>query len=406
MLHRLNCKGSALVTVYIFLSVLITLGAGVAASTAHELAQTRRHSNAKKAFWVAEAGIEAIMQQLKSGTTYDDEDEISSSFLSGDANYSVLILKPEAEDIYTLTSTGQIEDAQGDIERKIQQVVEVKAPEWPSAFDYALFGNGGSMQVKENGTVTGSIFQYGDVEIKENSTVTEYVYATGNISSKSSSDFEEGELPDPMPTLPTLDTTVYFDPELTEAEDNGDSSLTTDSINLNDGDVYVNGDIQLNADGVISGSGTIVATGDISIMERSTVAEGVNIIAGGTLLLKEDTEVGSEFMLYSSTEVQIKENGTGHPSGIVITPGDVQIKEDGNYTGIIYAGGAVQIKENSTITGSIVAGGSQQDGIQIKEDSYITYDASLLPTNIPPGLGVSSSGEVILTVLSWEELTP
>jgi len=403
MFRRLNRKGSSIVAVYIFLSVLITLGAGLAASTAHELAQTRRHANAKKAFWVAEAGIEAIMQQLKSGTTYE-EATISSSFLSDDANYTVQI--SEAEDIYTLTSTGQIAGGEGNIERKIQQVVEVETAEWPSAFQYALFGNGGSMQVKENGTVTGSIFQYGDVQIKENSTVTEYVYATGNISSKSSSVYEEGALPDPLPTLPTLDTTVYFDPELTEAADNGGSSLTTSWINLNDGDVYVNGDIQLNADGVISGSGTIVATGDITIKERSTVAEGVNIIAGGTLLLKEDTEVGSEFMLYSSTEVQIKENGTGHPSGIVITPGDVQIKEEGNYTGIIYAGGAVQIKEDSSITGSIVAGGSQQEGIQIKEDSYITYDASLMPTNIPPGLGVSSSGEVILTVLSWEELAP
>src|SRR3989338_8251205 len=233
-----------MITAYIFLAVIITLATGYAVSSANELFHARSFVDSKEAFWIAEAGIQEIMHQINIGTVYNNPSTVDGNFSGG--NYSVEISKNGS--IYTLTSRGSIFPQGANpsaLDRTVRQTVQ-EGSSWPEAFNYALFGNGGLMTIKENGSITGSIFQYGNVTIKENSSVSEYVYTTGAVTSKPSSVYTQGVLPDPMPTLPVLNTSVYFAPEITQAVQSGiNGNQTYNSIDLTGGNIYVNGIICL-----------------------------------------------------------------------------------------------------------------------------------------------------------------
>jgi hypothetical protein len=63
---------------------------------------------------------------------------------------------------------------------------------------------------------------------------------------------------------------------------------------------------------------------------------------------------------------------------------------------LIYAGGTIDADKTMTVTGAIVAVGS----VRLKMDAVVTYDATLLPFEMIPGI----EPEVRMTDAPWSEI--
>ncbi|MBP6920322.1 MAG: hypothetical protein KBC23_04950, partial [Candidatus Omnitrophica bacterium] len=64
-----NKRGSALIIVYMVIAVLTILGTGIMSRELSEISNTRRYSDAVRAFWFAEAGIYKELYELNYPST-------------------------------------------------------------------------------------------------------------------------------------------------------------------------------------------------------------------------------------------------------------------------------------------------------------------------------------------------
>ena len=239
----------------------------------------------------------------------------------------------------------------------------------PSAFKYALFGNTGKLAIKKWATVSGDVFNHGDVEVKEEAVIDGLLFSTGEVTGQGT--YTLGELPEPLPELPVLDTTPY-EFKLSEASLQPESDLISDSIDLLGETILVNGEVVLTASGNITGPGVIVATKNIQIKEDSNIGEGIILIAGGKIDIYERvvsaTSLDNSF--FSEEGIEIKNES--QIAGVLLSLEKVEMKEHTIFNGLVYATGTVKIKAESEIEGSVVAHKLKE----INEGASVTYNES------------------------------
>jgi len=397
-------KGIVLIVVLAIVLLVVLAVTYFSITGISELKMAAEQNNSTKALYLAEAGIQYGIYELKSNfSTYKSiASVITIDKTLGQGSYQLGIAPPSYDatsDLYTflLTSTGTVRG----VDRAIRQNVVIKGPNpWPGAFDYMFFGNSGKMEIKEDVIITGDVYQNGDVELKEDSTVGGTVYNTGSFEAKTGATPQTNVYPDPEVPFPALDTSFY-DGELNHAGNNGDPGGSWNIMDLGGGTTYIDGDVTISSGGSIIGPGTIVVTENIELKENSSVGADVTIIVGKTIEIKENSTTGLNALLYATEKIEIKEQGVVMSHSALVTPGHIEIKESMTFEGIMY-GGDVELKEESNITGSVLSAG----GIEVKGDIVATYDASVFPTVTPPGLGGDSgNGDATLdSVSDWKEI--
>ncbi|MEI7435491.1 MAG: hypothetical protein WCL16_01630, partial [bacterium] len=166
-------QGAALGIVLIVLLVLSLLGFQLIALSGRDAVETAKEGNTTRAFWAAEGGLHHARAMLRLSSAFRAAPwTLTGTGMTYSANTIIV-----ANDIYTIVSTGTASTAS----RVAQQTLVVKTG-WPSAFDYLLYGGGGSMTFAKNETITGNLFQNGDVSFASGVEMTGTVYATGTVS--------------------------------------------------------------------------------------------------------------------------------------------------------------------------------------------------------------------------------
>ena len=390
-------KGAVLILTFIIMVTLTAITTGFLFMTSSQLRGSAYDVASSKALWIAEAGLQQAIYQIKNDSDYRDSPAAINENL-GDGSFSVSV--SEDGNAYTITSTGTVDT----LNRKVTQSMDI-AIAFSSAFDYVLFGNTNSseLDIEDEVAISGDVYYDGDVEVKEDASVTNGLVYADSVSGDGTYTEAPGP-PDPVPTYPTFNTTSY-DNYITTAEGQASSDWElsgSDTYNLNGGTVYYNGEVKIKDNATITGSGTIVATDDIKIEDNANISSNVTIITKKKIEVKNNAVIQSEAILYSRDEIKLKNDSSVTGSLIVPTNNKkVKMEDDSTLTGIIYAD-KVELKDDVVISGSVVADEFQGD--KIKDDVSITYDQSSLPNSLPTGI---QEGNVTITPQSnWDEVIP
>lgn len=393
---RITEKGVILILTFIIMSTLTAITVGFLYMTSHQLKGSGYDMTSAKAFWLAEAGVQQTIYQIKNDSGYRDSPTTVTGNL-GDGSYSVTVSKNDST--YTLTSTGTVDV----LNRKVAQSVDI-AIAFHVAFDYALFGNTNSdtLKIKDDVTISGNAYYDGDVEVEEDASVTNGLVYADSVTGDGTYTEAPGP-PDPVPAYPTFDTTSY-DNQISTAESQASSDWTlsgSDSYDLNGGTVYYE-EITIKNNATITGTGTIVATKDVTVKDNANISSGVTIITKKDMKVENNAVIQSGAVLYARKDITLKDNV--NVTGSLLAPENnktVTVKDDANFTGIIYTDTA-KLRDDAVISGSVVA--NEYEGDKIKDDVSITYNQSSLPSSLPTGM---QEGNVTITPQKdWDEIVP
>ncbi len=187
LLRIANEKGSVLLTTYLLITVLLLLGTAFLIASSNEGRAAESQRKITQAFYLAEAGVERMIYNLKkdfsadedwsddeiNGWTYDSTDTDANGYFPfpdasdaannaypstvlGDGSYSISLKSSGSDDIW-IRSTGMV----GSIRQTVRVYVRIVSL---SPWDNAIFGGSGSSGgwVNGNVNVSGSVHILGD----------------------------------------------------------------------------------------------------------------------------------------------------------------------------------------------------------------------------------------------------
>jgi len=357
----INCniaekKGVALILSIIVVVVFIVFGVVIYNRSIFEINSAKRNKLSTQIFWIAEAGINRVLDELK--VDFDQTGESIFSGSIGGGNYSVDVAIEDAS-TKKVTSRGSV--ASSSIIRTIEAKIKKYIP--PDFYDSAVYCagnvdlNGSSYSItSEDGLSENPAVTYaGSYSVEHPENITGTVTYESTISPLARFDFQE------LYDISTSQGNVYDESRLQDVQKGDDSfpssfwyTRADDGVD-NDGDgqtdeadewvpnvVYVESDLQLNGNiGTIGGF--FVVVGDV-ITDPDDV---------------DDTVI----------------NGNGTIDGVVYTLGEFRINGGGgdlNVNGGVWAGEEVRINGNAHIA---------------YESSYMNAIQSL---DIDPGVYISS----------------
>ena len=345
-----------------------------------------------KAFYAAEAGIDMALGLLK-----NEGNGLFTNLAIGEALVSSTIV---GDSLLTVTATSN------GITQSLQVKYQITGL-LPDAFYYAVssFNTVKKLQFKGSHSpyLNGEIFSYTGLFVKFESAwvlgaVTVNVEQGTLVDNKTSYSYTLDEFPVGTTPLawPTLNT-QYYDDYINNVggySNYGGSTITSD-LNLSsftDNVLYKDNTLTFDNGCTITGPGVIVTNKDIKIYNGVTIGPNIHIICANKLYLHSGSSVtGMGSILYASNKVEIKNSYTS-TSGSIISPNDVSIDCDsdladrGIMTGIIYSGDKAKLR-HTRIHGSVVAGYITGEDFHC---THIDYNASYLPTIVPPGFTPSS----------------
>ena len=158
-------KGAVLILTFIIMVTLTAITTGFLFMTSTQLRGSAYDVASSKALWIAEAGLQQAIYQIKNDSDYRDSPAAINENL-GDGSFSVSV--SEDGNAYTITSTGTVDT----LNRKVTQSMDI-AIAFSSAFDYVLFGNTNSseLDIEDEVAISGDVYYDGDVEVKEKLTL-------------------------------------------------------------------------------------------------------------------------------------------------------------------------------------------------------------------------------------------
>lgn len=366
-------------------SVILLLSISVIAAAFVSLVTTRSRAAAyalagEQAFWLAEAGIQDVIYNVKNDSTYrDDPTNITGSL--GGGTYSVSVAKRAGETIYDMTSTGTV----GGASKSLSQTATFTFMGWTHPFtDYGSFAGSGNINMRNTATIAGDAYTAGSVSTANSSRVTGTVYADSG-----SGNYTRLPLPDPPLSSPTL-TTTYYDKLIATAGTYIKKDMTYETLSLAGGTVYVNGKVTTEN---ITGPGTVVSTGNFKV-DGGTVGQDVTIVSNATLSFAANSTVESGGVLYAknsfaSTASNVIMNGVA-----ILTPGVVNLSNTVTINGAILCKGSLTIGSTVVLNGAVVSGGT----MTMTGKGRIVQNKNQLPARVPSGVETDTS----VTLSDWQ----
>ena len=130
-------RGVVLVQVYLVVAILVILSLAVASYALTEFRVSQAHQRGVQAFYVAEAGLDHAISELRNDFTWSDG--FSDEPYGDEGSYSVTV--EQDGDLQVLTSTGTIAaGVAGGVQRQVQAVVRKML--LPNFFDNAIYSSG------------------------------------------------------------------------------------------------------------------------------------------------------------------------------------------------------------------------------------------------------------------------
>ena len=377
MKTRSSQRGAALLLTLAVLLSMTLLTSAFVFSIATRILGSGGSWTAGQSLWVAEAGLQQVYYRLYTDSSFRNSPTSPVTGSLGAGSYSVTVSK--SGHTYTLVSTGTVSG----FNRRIQRTVTATGG-YPYAFDYGVFGNTNTSQLRlmNSSVISGDLYYDGNVQVDAGASVTEGLIYANTVTGTGSYTVASGP-PSPVPTYPSFSTTSY-DSAITTAEGTATTNWTlsgSSSFNLNGGTVYYKA-VTIKNSASITGTGTIVATGDVLIRDSANIGPNIAIITKQDLTVQNTSVVQSEAVLYGRNSVTLK--GQAQVTGSVLVPTankTAAVINDAVLTGILYAD-TVKLRDQAVVTGS-VAGGSYTNN-QITDTVHVTFNASSRPT-LPAG---------------------
>lgn len=322
----MNKKGIALILVFSIITVLLILGSVILYRSISERNIARRYLESTQAFWLAEAGVNKAVKELRSNYNITS---ISQTAL-GTGGYQVAIFPNDATR-RTVTSTGYIPSSgPARVTRVIQAMVKQQIPS--GFYDYAVYSagevdfNGNSYSVANNQPVPDNqaVLYADEFDVSHPENITGTTTQDASISPLALLNFQQ------LYNISQSQGNVYNTTRLNNVKKGTDSfpgdfwnvaptdpnDPTTGTPNV----VYVLSDLELNGSvGTIGGFYVVV--GDVITNPSATYDASIN--------------------------------GNGQINGAIYTRGEFEVNGGGgglNVNGGVWAGQEIELNGNAHIT--------------------------------------------------------
>jgi hypothetical protein len=290
-------RGGFLIGALVFAILISIVVFSVATLVTNQNRFQNQSANERKAFYVAETGVEYAMAVLKDSP--DWRDGVSEESI-GDGKFSVSLT--DVGDTLLISSTGKI----GKIQRSVEVLcLKVGIPDW----DYGTYG-GHDVRFKEGGTINGDVYA-------ENKFENDKATINGDVITGQS-------LP-----LPTIDW-AFYENEASAVGQRIEGDIDFSNVVLM-GVWYVTGKVKFKSN--VSVKGTIVCEDDIISEEKDMTIEAVPenypaLISGHNIDIKEKL-LDVKGILYAVNDIKLAEVHSGE--GVLIAGHDLVADEDLNY---------------------------------------------------------------------------
>ena len=314
----MNRRGAALILSYMVVAVLTILSSSFIASSFTERNLVQRHVDSIDAFWLAEAGINRALNELRVDNNISGEGIFYESLSPGFYSVDIEILGPLSK----IVSHGSVPaDGPVRVERTIEALASRGFP--ADFFDYGIYSAGDITLNGNSFIINGNVLYAGDL----------YAAHPGNINGETTNDPTASPLPyldfPELRIISEAQGNIYDADRLWEVKNGTDSfpgsfwysepsdPETPDGIpNV----VYIESDLQL--------------SGDIGIIG------GFYVVVGDVLTNPLDVE-------------DLTINGSGEIYGVIYTRGEFIVNGGAgglNIWGGVWAGQEIRLNGNCNIT--------------------------------------------------------
>ena len=365
-------KGNILPLTFILLTALAVIVASLAFLTSTGIKNLSYVGNRARSLYIAEAGLQKAAWYLMT-PTYQGGKGIAwrvagttESFAGG--SYTIRVGN---------ASTGNIIITAEGTYRGITRTIQALYSLYPTALDYGIV-NTNNLTLGSGSQVRGDIYSEGTI--------------TNNGGSIEGDVWTPANPPDPVPTIPTLDTS-YYDSEIAAAyAQNININTVRGFTNLGGGKLYDKNNMTII--GTIVGPGVICAAHDLTVKWGATIDQNIMLIAGNDLKFEYNISMGNNSTMYAGHSLNFTNSLVIADKATLISPNLVFVGGWQRINGIIFANQA-NLGSQSTVRGNIIGGSAT-----LGENSSFTYDQNSRPATPPPGLDTSFS----FIKGSWKEL--
>lgn len=383
-----NQKGQALVAAVAIMLVCSLFGlVGVSLLTSKTGYSSVGALQSSQAFWLAHAGLEWYLQQLKDDTDWIDETNQTKSLANSSFTITVSNVSSMSIDI---ESRGEVNSASEG--QNITRYINVTAKKLPSAARFAVYwgrDTGSWLELRNSTTVDGDLWSRGTTDVKSGCSVTDTAYCPSNKDITGSGSFTEEKIDSPYPSMPRIDETYYdnlittFNSYINDYGTDTNRNQSTDLVL--DGDIIGCKNFKTDGNITISGNGYIIAKEKIKL--HSTDA------ASGTLTI---TPSGGNIYFLARESLMV--NSTENDTNVTINSGAYLYSRARTDTGQL-----VNIRKHASTTTNIdsafIIGRRRiivQDGAQITNSTLYVSDVSDTDNYLQiKNSGTTVSGNVI-----------
>ena len=438
-----NQRGVAIVVALLLLVVLAALVPVTMNMITPDVDRTRAYEDSRKAFYIAEAGIERAKDDLLTGfnvdNTYSTIDDVLSaadattdvienldSIAFGVGTYTVTVvdnddgdgdLTTDVDNVIFLQSTATVD---GQTKTLQARITEQTASSGTPFFGTRAVSTEADLTINGNPTIQGSggsVHSNSNLEITGNPTVEQAATATGSytitgnpsVGSGSGGSKSKEDLPDVTISdyKQYADYVMGADGIVRDANGNqlfdgsGGDKYNAGGCNGSKGWEYSSGPpVEWKIGDDCGGDGKFYVEGNITISgnpghandpwQVSLMAEGnINISGNPQFTNYKDANdsagVQNIFML-AGTDIE----WSGNPSNTI--------------EGFIYAGEQIKLNGNPTIEGFIIAKDKANTDDHVEQNSISGNPTITFSGSLDTPFTINTSGDVSLTIVSWNEL--
>jgi len=331
-------RGIALISIFIIIAVLAVMGSAIVSRSVSERITAQRYTESTQAFWLAEAGVNRALVELRNTTAVSPGENVWSGTLAGvEGEYSI-DLGALVGQTRTVTTHGYIPSRSSPhIERIIQTEMSSYIPS--DFYDYAVYSaddvdfNGDSYSVTaKDGSSSEKAVIYADEEsIEHPENITGTTTEDSSISPLARLDFQD------LHDISEWQGNIYDADRLKEVQKGNDSFPATfwnpggsDGVD-NDGDISID-----EADEMVN---IVYVETDLALNGDIGTIGGFYVVVGDVITNPDGT--------YDATI-----NGSGQIDGVVYTRGEFRVNGGGgglNVNGGVWAGELTRLNGNAHV---------------------------------------------------------
>lgn len=399
-------RGISLVILIIIITLVGITALGVTALLSQNLALSSAEDDRARALNLAEMGVADSFWELKysqklyglPSQPYGQIDPQTVSFGDGTSG-SYAVSQPTDSIVSTGTYKG--------ITRRIKVGIE------NTIANYALFAASAlDLTFARDCQLIGNCFVNGNVTVTTPTNIdtlqmTLYLPSGKRATYAGGRAFPSTTI-NPVPTLPNLDITYYVN-LLNLANSKPPGNVTWSSNRVLPDTVWINGNLTISNNRIITtdgGPSLVVVDGQITGGTNVNIADSIQFIAQSQIYFNTGTTVGSTVgrsgnLLFSRTN-QVRLGSNSLVNGSVISNQAFEIDRYAVVNGFVYVGTTSNIIRDTAINGCLW--GYSFTSQTINRAASIIWNASYIPSHLPPGVSNIGSSSVSFVQNSWKEL--